>query len=113
MTINVTLEGFSGLSWSELWPRHKRFGNCEAWVGGGLAICVTQPFTAEEDQLFRWVLEQDTCVLYGIHHMKDGRDLIVFDRTFTTQTREEAIREHQEHLRQLLKETGLVALSFG
>lgn len=110
--IDLSVEGMESLSWGDLWPRHVAYGECEAWVGGSLIICITRPFTPDEDLVFDWVLRQDTCELYGISHLSDGRDLIVLDRTFTTQNRYEAQMEHRQHIRSTLESLGLLPLAF-
>lgn len=103
MTITVELEGMEDLSFTELWPRHERVGfNGEAWCGGSLIVTVTRPFTVEEDHIFLWVMKQDACQLIGVHHLPDGRDIILFERMFVLQSKVDAIQEHQEHLQKLL-----------
>lgn len=103
----IAVDGWDGVAWSDLWPHHIEVGDCEAWVGGTLMIAVTRPFTYEENQVFQWLVEQDDAVLYALHHLRDGRDLLVFDRQFTKQHREDALGEHRAHLRALMNKTGV------
>jgi hypothetical protein len=70
-------------------------------------IAVTRPFTTDEDLVFRWLNDQDGCLLYGVHHLRDGRDILVFERTFKKQTVEDALAEHRAHLRTLVDRVGL------
>ena len=112
MPIALSVEGFEGLQWGDMWPRHVKYGECEAWCGSGLVVVVTRAFTPDEDLLFDWVVRQDRCFLYGIHHLPDGRDLIVFERQFVTQSRDDAFTEHIEHLRTVLNQAGVSALVF-
>lgn len=110
--IAVEMNGVT-VAWSDLWPRYIAYGECEAWCGGGLVVCLTRPFTTDEDLLFDWVLKQDRCELFGIYHMEDGRDLIVFDRMFTKQSKHEAMDEHRAHVKRVLQQAGMTALAFG
>jgi hypothetical protein len=105
----ITVEGLAGVEWADLWPRHFQQGDSEAWVGGTLMIALTRPFTVDEDQVFRWLNEQDGCLLYGVHHLRDGRDILLFERSFTSQSKEDAILEHRLHLRMLAHRVGLDA----
>lgn len=108
----MELDGFGGLDWGSLWPRHIAYGECHGWVGSGLIIVMTRAFTPDEDLLFDWVAKQDRCHLYGIHHMQDGRDLIVFERQFVSQSQADAVAEHQAHLRKVLSQAGVIPLTF-
>lgn len=112
MSIGLVVEGFEGLQWGDMWPRHIAYGECEGWCGSGLVVVLTRAFTPDEDLLFDWVLKQDKCLLYGLHHQSDGRDLIVFERQFVTQSRDEAFQEHIMHLRRVLEVRGLTPLIF-
>ena len=112
MPIAMSIEGFEGLQWGDMWPRHVKYGECEAWCGSGLIVVVTRAFTPDEDLLFDWVVRQDKCFLYGIHHLPDGLDLIVFERQFVSQSREQAFEEHLAHLRKMLLERGITPLIF-
>lgn len=103
----ITVEGLAGVEWADLWPRHFQQGDSEAWVGGTLMIAMTRPFTVNEDSVFRWLNNQDGCLLYGVHHLRDGRDLLVFERVYSKQSKEEAIEEHRQHLRFLAQRVGL------
>lgn len=110
--IALNVEGMESLAWGDLWPRHFASGECAAWCGGGLMLCIVRPFTRDEDKVFAWLMEQDTCELYGIAHLDDGRDLIVLDRTFTKQSRKEALAEHKNHIRTVLEARGVLPLAF-
>ena len=112
MVISVEVEGIEGLTWGDMWPRHAQFGECEGWCGSGLIVVVTRAFTPDEDLLFDWVERQDKAHLYGVHHLPDGRDLIVFERQWVKQSQEDAVAEHMDHLRLVLRKLGLSALSF-
>jgi hypothetical protein len=77
-----------------------------------MMVAMTRPFTPDEDLVFDWVLKQDTCELYGICNLDDGRDLIVFDRTYGRQSRLDAAVEHQVHIRKVLEAQGVTRLTF-
>lgn len=110
--IALNVDGLESLKWEDLWPRHVAYGECEAWCGGGLIVCITRAFTPDEDLVFDWVMSQDSCELFGVAHLEDGRDLIVLDRTFTKQSRHDAQMEHQKHIRDVLESRGLLPLAF-
>ena len=103
----ISVEGLAGVEWADLWPRHVQRGDCEAWVGGTLMIAMTRPFTVEENDVFTWLTDQDACLLYGVHHLRDGRDLMVFERLYTKQSKDDALAEHRAHLRALMARVGL------
>jgi hypothetical protein len=100
------------IKWEDLWPRHIAYGECEAWCGAALVVCITRPFTPDEDLVFDWIMKQDACELFGIAHLSDGRDLIVLDRMFKTQSMHEAQMEHYDHIRAVLQAHGVVPLAF-
>lgn len=102
MSIGLAVDGFEWMTWDDVWPRHFKSGDCEGWCGATMIVVVTRAFTRGEDLLFQWLELQDKCELYGVHHMQDGRDLIVFERLHVTQSAEDARREHVDHLQALL-----------
>ena len=102
----IQVDGWDGVAWSDLWPHHIASGDSEAWVGGSLMVAVTRAFTYDEDTVFRWLVQHDDAVLYAVHHLTDGRDLMVFDRLFTRQDKEQALAEHRQHLRALMNLRG-------
>lgn len=95
------------VEWADLWPRHKRIGTAEAYCGAWMIITISRAFSADEDQIFQWALEQDQCSVWGIYHMRDGRDLILFDRMHTKQTVTDAEAEHLAHLGAMLRRQGI------
>lgn len=103
MTISVDIEGMPDIKWDDLWPRKAHFGEAHGYCGADVIICVTRVFSKEEDILFHWVDQQDDCDLFGIQHLDDGRDLIIFNRLHRKQTRDEAEMEHRSHLRALIR----------
>lgn len=114
MTINVAIEGniLDGVAYADLFPRTFLLGDARGYFGEEIIVTVSRPFTKGEDELFRWVVEQDGTQLFGIYGCEDGRDLIVFERLYTKQTREEAHEEHGRHLRDLLVARGVTPLTF-
>lgn len=91
------------VAWEDLWPRRAKFGEAVAYLGADVIIVISRVFTPDEDQVLKWVVAQDTCDLFGIQHLEDGRDLMVFNRRFDRQTRESAEQEHRLHLRDLIR----------
>lgn len=69
-----------------------------AYVGTYYAVTITRPFTRAEIHVFDWLVRQDSMELINIEHLDDGRDVMVFQRLYTSQTREQAIAERREHL---------------
>ena len=106
---SVLLDGLGDISWGELFPRKKLIGDGEAYFGGEFVVTITRPFTASEDEIFQWVVAQDGVKMYGVVHLGDGRDLILFERSHTVQNRVEAEREHRVHIQRLIA-TGRVRL---
>ena len=107
--VGLSIEGFEWLQWGDMWPRHIAYGECEGWCGSGLIVVITRMFTPDEDLLFDWVEKQDDCDLYGVQPLVDGRELMVFNRQFRTQTPLEAYEEHIEHLRSVLARRRIVS----
>lgn len=103
MTISVDIEGMPEVSWADLWPRQIHIGDAHGYVGADVIVTISKVFSKEEDALFHWVDSQDDCYLFGIQHLPDGRDLIIFNRNWRTQTREQAEMEHRSHLRALIR----------
>jgi hypothetical protein len=102
LEIQVDLEGFAGLEFDTLWPRFAQFGEARAYCGTDYIVVISKAFTPDEDLALRWVIEQDSCVLHTLTHLADGRDIMLFERLYHTQTREEAVGEHRKHLRGVL-----------
>lgn len=96
--IEVEIEGFPPVEWADLWPRVQRYNTAEGYCGGNLIVTVSRAFTDDEDQIFQWAKAQDSASLWGVQHLSDGRDLLIFERSFTSQTQAEAIEEHRAHL---------------
>jgi len=89
------------IAFDDLWPRSIRRGDCAAWCGFDVVITLTRPFTHQEDAVFDWVTKQDSVSLIGWHSLEDGRDYMLFERLYSTQTREDAWHEHNAHLNNL------------
>jgi hypothetical protein len=100
--IRVDFEGAPELTFDDLWPRSIAIGEARGYCGADVIIGISRVFTPEEDLLYQWINEQDGSDLFGIQHLSDGRDLIIFNRTFTKQTREAAEREHRIFLREVI-----------
>lgn len=111
MTIQLEVEGFPDLAFAEMWSRSFRMGTAEGYVGAEVIVTVSRPFSPEENELFRWVVEQDGCLLFGIYNASDGRDVIVFERTYTKQSEEDAFAEQREHLAKLARRLGFRPVS--
>ena len=107
--ISLSVEGAGALTWDTVWPRTYKLGDAEGYCGDTYIVTLSRPFTRSEDHLFRWLTEQDAVELYGLAHLSDGRDLMLFERLFVTQSREAAREEHAQHLRARLEEFGLLA----
>lgn len=101
--IAVEIEGFPSVEWADLWPRVQKYGTAEGYCGGGIIITISRAFTDDEDKIFRWVMAQDEASLWGVQHLSDGRDLLIFERGFKTQNRTDAITEHREHIAKWLR----------
>lgn len=110
--ISVDSPDLPEVTFADLWPRTFRQGTAEGYVGTDIMITVSQPFTPDEDALFKWLMRQDGCYLVGIKSVSDGRDLILFDRRFTKQTKAEAKEEHRRHLAGLLERLELRRLAY-
>ena len=100
--MSVIIDGLGDVAWGDLFPRKKLIGDGEAYLGGEFVVTITRPFTESEDDIFRWVVAQDGVKMYGVVPLGDGRDLILFERSHTTQTRIEAEREHRVHIQRLV-----------
>lgn len=94
-------------TWADMWPRQFVVGGSEAYFGAESIVLITRPFTAGEDAVVTWAMLQDRCHLIGTHHMSDGRDLMLLQRLYEKQSREEAHLEQRRHLARKLDEIGL------
>lgn len=97
--LSVLVQGFDRMGWDDMFPRQFKQGECEGWCSESFMVLVARPFTQDEDAGFKWVSEQDVVELVGVMPLKDGRDLMMFDRCFVKQTREEARKEQVEFIR--------------
>jgi hypothetical protein len=103
----IVLEGLDRVGWGDMWPRRIHSGGSEAWCGEAVIVACTRPFTAGEDAVLAWVTQQDAVELVGVMPLPDGRDLMLFDRSYLTQTSEEAHQEHADHLRKVLAQANV------
>lgn len=103
MTIKVDIEGMPEVSWEDLWPRQAHFGEAHGYCGADVIIAISRVFSTDEDKLLAWVDAQDEADLYAIQHLEDGRDMFIFNRTWASQSREDAEMEHRLHLRALIR----------
>ena len=94
----MVVEGMENLKFRDMFPRTFECGEASGYCGADFIVTVSRAFTPEEDKLFAWVVLQDSVTLNGVHHLSDGRDIIVFDRKFRDQTPAEAEKEHRDHL---------------
>lgn len=77
----------------ETYTRQIRVGDSEAMFGPRFIVALVRPFTAGEDAVMLWVRLQDDTRLVDIVPLSDGRDFIVFERGYKTQTYEQAHEE--------------------
>lgn len=100
--IAMSVEGLDRLNWDDMFPRKFRQGDCQGWCGESFIVLVSRPFTNDEDAGFKWIMEQDKVELVGVMPLPDGRDLMMFDRCFVLQSREEARREQVAYIKEAL-----------
>jgi hypothetical protein len=108
MIMQVSVDGKGVLDFAKMWPRTFVVGDAEGYCGDRLMVTVSRPFSAEEDAVFDWVLDQDRVALVGIMHLADGRDLMLLERRHKTQSLAEAVEEHRVHIRKILTDIGLL-----
>lgn len=104
--VQLAVEGVGALTWETYWPRRFRMGDAEGYCGEAFIVTISSAFTPAEDELFRWVVAQDSVELYGLSHLSDGRDIMLFERRYVKQSEDEARTEHRLHLRRVLEEAG-------
>lgn len=100
--IAMSVEGLDRLCWDDMFPRKFRQGEAIGWCGESFIVVISSPFTADEDAVFEWVMKQDVVELVGVLPCSDGRDLLMFDRCFIKQSREDARKEQVDFIRQAL-----------
>lgn len=105
--MHLLVEGLDRLGWNDMFPRQFKQGDCEGWCGESFIVLVSRPFTAEEDAGFNWIMEQDTVQLAGVMPLADGRDLMMFDRQHTKQSKSEAKREQVMFIKQRMSEKNI------
>lgn len=58
-------------------------------------VLILRPFTAGEDAVIAWATLQDDSEMVGLIHMTGGRDYIVLQRLYASQSYREALREQE------------------
>lgn len=77
----------------ENFSRHVKVGDSEGWCGARFIVAIVRPFTPGEDAVALWITMQDDTRMLDILPLQDGRDYIVFERLYKTQTVREAHAE--------------------
>lgn len=65
--------------------------------GPRFIVAILRPFTTGEDAVMMWVRLQDDTRLLDIVPLGDGRDFVVFERNYVTQTFADAYREAERY----------------
>lgn len=78
------------MAMSETYYKSVRVGDSEAHLGAVMVSAILRPFTPGEDAVTAWITSQDTCNLLDMVHLKDGRDLCVFERLYHRESYERA-----------------------
>jgi hypothetical protein len=90
------------MSVADTYYRSVRVGDSEAHLGVLVVTALLRPFTPGEDAVVAWVLAQDACNLLDLVHLKDGRDLCIFERLYLKQSFEHAQTEADTYITRLL-----------
>ena len=87
---------------AETYYKSIRVGDSEAHLGAVMVTAILRPFTPAEDAVVAWILAQDATNLVDLVHLKDGRDLCVFERLYQKQSYEQARAEADGFIQSLL-----------
>lgn len=90
------------ISLAETYYKSIRVGDSEAHLGAVVIAAILRPFTPGEDGVVAWIRAQDDTNLRELVHLKDGRDLCVFERMYRDQTYEQARAESDAFIRALV-----------
>lgn len=100
MTVSLSADAQSTLtnfpivsSVLETYSRHIKVGDSEAWCGPHFVVLLIRPFTAGEDAVVAWARAQDEATLIDHVPLKDGRDYLVLQREYVTQSYRQALTE--------------------
>lgn len=86
----------------ETYSRHVRVEDSEAYCGPRFIVAIVRPFTVGEDAIALWIHRQDDTRLLDIVPMSDGRDYIVFERLYVSQSVADARLEADAYLKSVL-----------
>jgi hypothetical protein len=83
---------------AETYSRRIELSEAVAYCGIVYIVALVKPFTESESAVLDWCAEQDTSFMSELIHLDDGRDFMIFVRTYGKQSFRDAVLEQERFM---------------